>query len=362
MLPSFCLYTKKRERKKVAFIRTIKRENPFSQVDRFVFESDSTITYKAKGIMGYILTRPDGWKIRFKDLVNRSKDGREAVTSGLKELEAAGYINYYQERLEKGKFGEWIYDVYERPEFNPNWKGNSPLSENPISGNTNSETPISENTYHSNNKDINNNLSNNNLINNKFKISYERISKVQADLFRNLLRQYLFAEEEIENIIYWIEEENNIPTKAHLKDICEFIRKEEIELLAYEVIALIKTMPDQDQEAAAPTEEEEAVDKELKALFRKKFPKGLHESQVKAIISLYHKNKDQISIYQLQSILDGIGNKIHGKFDNFYYYFKACIDNYLRKSNESDSLPLSSDETKEVEPIPVDELLNLFRI
>jgi hypothetical protein len=140
----------------MAFIRTIKRENPFSQIDRYVFESDPSISWKAKGLMGYLLTRPDGWKINFKDLCNRAKDGREAVTSGLKELEKAGYIHYYQERTEKGLFGEWIYDVYERPEFNPLNERNPPLSENPISDN-----PLSEKTDYSNNKSNNNKLNNN---------------------------------------------------------------------------------------------------------------------------------------------------------------------------------------------------------
>jgi hypothetical protein len=150
----------------MAFIRTIKRENPFSQIDRFVFESDPSISWKAKGLMGYLLTRPDNWKINFKDLVKRAKDGREAVTSGLKELQNAGYIHYYQERTEDGKFGEWIYDVYERPEFNPLWRHNPPFTENPHSGFTESAIPLSEMTDYSNNKVNDNNLNNNNINNN----------------------------------------------------------------------------------------------------------------------------------------------------------------------------------------------------
>jgi hypothetical protein len=41
-----------------------------------------------------------------------------------------GYIHYYQERLEGGKFGSWIYDVYERPQFNPSKQGFAPYPNN----------------------------------------------------------------------------------------------------------------------------------------------------------------------------------------------------------------------------------------
>jgi hypothetical protein len=138
----------------MAIIRPQRRENPYSQIDRFVFESDPNITWKAKGIMGYLMTRPDGWVIRHADLVKRAKDGKEAVTSGLKELEKAGYIHYYQERTASGKFGEWIYDVFERPEFNPTWQSGFPFAEIPISG-----FPLSDNTDYSNNNYTNNHFS-----------------------------------------------------------------------------------------------------------------------------------------------------------------------------------------------------------
>lgn len=340
----------------MAFIRTIKRANPWSQIDRFVFESDPNISWKAKGLMGYLLTRPDGWKIRFNDLVNRAKDGKEAVTSGLKELEKVGYINYYQERTASGTFGEWIYDVYERPELNPSNMQNSPLSENPISVNPISGDALSEKTDYSNNNYNNNNFSNNNLINNKFKILYSNISQVQAETFRNMLRQYLFAEDEIENIIFLMDEDNIIPSKEVLRRLCIELSNSEFEMVAYNMIPLIK----QEMNNANPKPKENdmvTMDKQVDQLLKKLFPKGLHESKRKAIHSLYTKYNEQISIYQLQAILNGVTSLENRKFDNFYAYLNKCIQSHLYPS---ESVVEKVVEEK-IEIVSEEELLKLFQ-
>jgi hypothetical protein len=54
---------------------------------------DAALSWKAKGILGYIIGKPEGWKVRVADLVTRSHglDGDTAVRSALKELRAAGY-------------------------------------------------------------------------------------------------------------------------------------------------------------------------------------------------------------------------------------------------------------------------------
>jgi hypothetical protein len=149
----------------MAVVRTNLRENPFSQIDRFVFENDETISWKAKGLMGYMLTRPAGWVYNHKDLVNRAKDGKDAVTSALQELTEAGYIDYYQERLPNGKFGKWIYDVYERPEYNPSYNTDLPKAEKPHTDKPHTDKPNTEKADYSNNKDNNTKINNNNFIN-----------------------------------------------------------------------------------------------------------------------------------------------------------------------------------------------------
>jgi len=102
----------------MSFIRTQKRENPFVQVDKHVLENES-LSFAAKGLMAYILSKPDSWTIRTTDLIKRSKDGKTKIQTALLELMANGYLNWYQTREADGTMGEWVYDVYERPEFNP---------------------------------------------------------------------------------------------------------------------------------------------------------------------------------------------------------------------------------------------------
>lgn len=164
----------------MAFIRTIKQENPFSQIDRYVFESDDTLSWKAKGLMGYLLTRPDDWKINHKDLVNRAKDGKDAVTSTLQELEKKGYIHYYQERGQNGKFGEWIYDVYERPMFNPAWQPEKPDAEKPDAVKPDAGKPDAEKPDYSNNKRTNNKRTDNKLNNNNQSIPQDLLELVEG--------------------------------------------------------------------------------------------------------------------------------------------------------------------------------------
>lgn len=102
----------------MSIIRTAKRENPFVQIDKY-FLDDDNLSFEAKGILAYVLSKPDSWTIRKNDLIKRSKSGRTRIESALLELMAGGYLNWYQLRSEGGTFGEWVYDVYERPEFNP---------------------------------------------------------------------------------------------------------------------------------------------------------------------------------------------------------------------------------------------------
>lgn len=103
----------------MSMIRTAKRENPFVQLDKFFIE-DPKLSFEAKGILAYVLSKPDDWTIRKNDLVKRSASGKTRIETALLELMASGYLNWYQIRDNDGTFGDWVYDVYERPEFNPN--------------------------------------------------------------------------------------------------------------------------------------------------------------------------------------------------------------------------------------------------
>ena len=90
------------------------KENPYVMVDKRIF-SNSEISWKAKGLLGYLLSRPNNWKIIIADLVNQSTDGRDSVYSGLKELINARYIIRERKRLERGRYSSYEYIVLEKP-------------------------------------------------------------------------------------------------------------------------------------------------------------------------------------------------------------------------------------------------------
>jgi hypothetical protein len=67
---------------------------------------------RAKGLFFYLMTLPNGWKIRVSELVSHFKDGRDAVYGAFRELKEAGYVKEYK-RLKDGKFDGMDYSIIE---------------------------------------------------------------------------------------------------------------------------------------------------------------------------------------------------------------------------------------------------------
>lgn len=139
-----------------SIIRTVKNsENPFVMIQRAIFENPE-LSWKAKGLLGYLLSRPDNWSVRVADLVNRSTDGRDACYSALKELGDAGYITKHESESEGGRFAGFDYVVHESP------VGKSARSEAEPVGKS-AGSPVGKTVYgfsDTNNKECTNNNSN----------------------------------------------------------------------------------------------------------------------------------------------------------------------------------------------------------
>lgn len=102
-------------------IRTFKKRHNFVIIDKTALE-DARLSYKARGILGFLLCKPDGWITNTQNLVNNSdKDGKESVASGLKELEVCGYLRRKRVRDSKGCF-RWEINVFETPEDRSRWE------------------------------------------------------------------------------------------------------------------------------------------------------------------------------------------------------------------------------------------------
>lgn len=98
----------------MSILRVAERKQPYVVLDKGFIDSP-TLSWRAKGILAYLLARPDNWEIREYDLVAHATEGRDAVRKALKELKAHGYIVKSQRRSDVGQFSVVEYDIHERP-------------------------------------------------------------------------------------------------------------------------------------------------------------------------------------------------------------------------------------------------------
>lgn len=92
---------------------------------------DRNLSYKAKGLLSFMLSLPDDWDYSLKGLCVISKENKDAIRSTLKELQEYHYLEIEKVRGDKGYF-EYNYLIYEKPHFIEvdNEKSN-PDTENP---------------------------------------------------------------------------------------------------------------------------------------------------------------------------------------------------------------------------------------
>lgn len=83
------------------FIRVIKDRNYTVIHNQFLKRDD--LSWKAKGILAYILSLPDDWNINLKEVMTHATEGEKAFRSGWKELKDAGYVSRHPVRNEKTK-------------------------------------------------------------------------------------------------------------------------------------------------------------------------------------------------------------------------------------------------------------------
>lgn len=117
----------------------------FSQIDNNLIESDK-ISGTAFKIWCYLFSRPEGWTFYWSNILQKMKEGRDAVKNAVNELEKQGYVAKEQKKIFTGRGKEWrwggmeisvFYDPMENPQFVRSLapEGSSPITENPSTGN-----------------------------------------------------------------------------------------------------------------------------------------------------------------------------------------------------------------------------------
>ena len=87
----------------------------FTVVDNSAIR-DPRLSWKATGLLVFLLGQSDGYKVSVAGLTKSKSDGRDAVSTGLSELEAAGYVRRRRIRNGKGQL-QTLIDVAESPEL-----------------------------------------------------------------------------------------------------------------------------------------------------------------------------------------------------------------------------------------------------
>ena len=98
--------------------------------------NNTELSFKAKAILCYLLSKPDKWSVYLSQLAKASTDGYESVVSGMNELIAKRYV--FRQPNSGVNPGGWEYFVYDEPQV----EDDSRLSEKPTRDFTDSEKPV----------------------------------------------------------------------------------------------------------------------------------------------------------------------------------------------------------------------------
>ncbi len=93
--------------------RKPKKKN-FCQISN-ALANDHRLSFAARGMLLYLLSKPVDWEVRMSDLEDASPAGRHATRTVFKELQEFGYA--YRRRTQ-GEKGQWTWEtwIYEEPE------------------------------------------------------------------------------------------------------------------------------------------------------------------------------------------------------------------------------------------------------
>lgn len=110
--------------------------NPYFMARRLTAQ-DSRLSFEARGVLMYLLSKHDDWQIQLGDLMREGACGRDRIKRIIRELEKYGYLRRNQPQDDLGKFAQSEYWLYE-----------APLTENPLTVNPSTDQPLTENPAH----------------------------------------------------------------------------------------------------------------------------------------------------------------------------------------------------------------------
>jgi len=88
------------------------RRHRFVVMDQRAVEDDR-LSWAARGLLCYLLSRPDDWKVLVNDLRKRGNLGRDGIYRLLRELRTLGYARFQRSRDKHGRIRGGIYLIRE---------------------------------------------------------------------------------------------------------------------------------------------------------------------------------------------------------------------------------------------------------
>jgi len=98
-------------------VRGPRPQHSFTVIANSIID-DQRLSWKARGLLIHILSKPDHWRTNMKHLAAQSADGYYAVQSGMAELEDAGYIRRVKAQDSAGRWSTSTI-VYDQPVDKP---------------------------------------------------------------------------------------------------------------------------------------------------------------------------------------------------------------------------------------------------
>lgn len=93
---------------------------------------DRRLSWRARGILIYLLSMPDDWRTTTAHLTSVGQEGRDSIRGALSELEMIGYLIRQKHQDDRGRWSTatYVYDCPQNPQGFP-----PPEPENPASVN-----------------------------------------------------------------------------------------------------------------------------------------------------------------------------------------------------------------------------------
>jgi hypothetical protein len=76
--------------------------------------NDDRLSFRARGILLWLLEKPDGWNTNSVDIAAAGREGREAIRTAMRELEQVGYLARKKQQDARGHW-ETVCVVHEVP-------------------------------------------------------------------------------------------------------------------------------------------------------------------------------------------------------------------------------------------------------